>query len=397
MICREQNGSQERADQQADQGKIFRRARQPVRLETLLRRQRHDGEQAHRMTEIRELAHPGTTSLRSATSVSSLAAARMSGAASTAPVPSPSRMPSASSGCASTASSRRAWPRSAELVREHAIVARRRCEPDRRERGGACDEAVDQHRPALRRRAEHRARHHGDLATAELGQHVARLGHGAARGRARERGALARHAGLVLAGAGADAFGERRGCEAVHDQRSRSGVADAHLADRDRIRAVRNRRCGKLGAARQRRIDLSRRQRRLARGVARARSHLGGDQIRMRRQLGRDARIDHLDLDAGRGRERVDARASREERRDHRCRDARRVARHALFGEPMVGGEHQEHDALDPRREAVADQPDLHREVLDAAERAGRLRLAVDARAQRRLERAVDRVNRRMC
>ena len=36
---------------------------------------------------------------------------------------------------------------------------------------------------------------------------VARLGRGAARGRARERGALARHAGLVLAGAGADAFG----------------------------------------------------------------------------------------------------------------------------------------------------------------------------------------------
>jgi len=117
----------------------------------------------------------------------------------------------------------------------------------------------------------------------------------------------------------------------------------------------------------------------------------------VRRQAGRNAGIDHLDLDAGRGRERVHARPSGKERRDHRSRDARRIARHALFGEPMVAREHQEHDALDLRCEAVADQAELHREVLDAAERSRRFRLAVDTRAQRRLERAVDRGNSWMC
>jgi hypothetical protein len=62
----------------------------------------------------------------------------------------------------------------------------------------------------------------------------------------------------------------------------------------------------------------------------------------------------------------------------------------------VIAGEHQQHDALDLRREAVADQPELHREVFDAAERARRLRLAVDARAQCRLECTVDRLNLRI-
>ena len=137
-----------------------------------------------------------------------------------------------------------------------------------------------------------------------------------------------------------------------------------------------------------------RRSARLARRIARAVPDFGGDQMRMRRQVGCDARVDHPDLDAGRGRERIDARPSGEERRDHRGGDARRIARDAFFGQPVIAREDEQHDALDLRREIMADQPELHREILDAAERARRLRLAVDVGAQRRLERAVDGLDR---
>ena len=120
----------------ADQRKIFRRraAASPARSSladgtgTMVRNRTA-------WQEMRELAHGvrrGTTSLRSATSVSSRAAARSSGAASTAPVPSPSRMPRSSSG---VRADRLQQPRVAalgRLVREHAIVARRGLEPDRR-------------------------------------------------------------------------------------------------------------------------------------------------------------------------------------------------------------------------------------------------------------------------
>src|ERR1700677_471115 len=128
---------------------------------------------------------PASTSLRSATSVNSRAAARTSGTASTPPG------------------------------------------------RGAGNESVDQYWPALRRRAQHRAGHHRDLQPAELIEHIEGGGGTRARRGLFDRSNLAGHTNIVLTGADADAILQRRGGQAMHQQRRGSGVADTHFAERD--------------------------------------------------------------------------------------------------------------------------------------------------------------------
>ncbi len=57
----------------------------------------------------------------------------------------------------------------------------------------------------------------------------------------------------------------------------------------------------------------------------------------------------------------------------------------------MVGGEDEHGRAFGARRLWIPDQAELNREILQPAERAERLRLAVHAGTKLRLERLIDR------
>jgi hypothetical protein len=124
-------------------------------------------------------------------------------------------------------------------VRGEAMVERALVERGEDRRRGADDEAVEQHRNALDARGEDRAGDRRDLAPAEATQDLERIGEMLAM--QRDGGAhgvgLARHPGVVGAGAAADPVLRRAAIKPAIDRRRRGGVADAHFAQTEQIGA----------------------------------------------------------------------------------------------------------------------------------------------------------------
>ena len=207
---------------------------------------------------------------------------------------------------------------------------------------------------------------------------------GGAGGGAREDRALAGEAGVVEAGAAADERVEREAGELVGDERGGGGVADAHLAEGDRVPVA----VGAEGAA-------------LARARGRARPAVIAGSARalrvpgpMRRESRSGCSIGAPATPASTTRsaaptERAKTLAAAPPARkfsEHLPGDRLRVGGDALGGEAVVGGEDGQLAGPHPRRERAAGAGDLGGEVLDAAEGAERLGLAVDPAAERRLQ-----------
>src|SRR5580698_988066 len=119
---------------------------------------------------------------------------------------------------------------------EDAVVEYRGGYPRGERRGNRYGETVDDDDVPPFRCAEQRAHEHGDLAAAEFGEQLDGILWRRAPfpGRA-QNAVLALEAGIVEPGAAADAFDERHAREPVHQERCGRCVADAHLAENERI------------------------------------------------------------------------------------------------------------------------------------------------------------------
>ena len=113
----------------------------------------------------------------------------------------------------------------------------------------------------------------------------------------------------------------------------------------------------------------------------------------MRREIRVDACIDHLHVDITGPRQRADAGTPGQIGRDHRGRDTGRIKRNALRGDAVIGREYEHRGVFGARRQRMPDRSELNREILQPAERAERLGLAIDPRPQLRFERRIDRLD----
>ena len=169
-----------------------------------------------------------------------------------------------------------------------------------------------------------------------------------------DRRVLAREPGVVDARA---APGPARGRAAVErgvNRRRRSGVADAHLAGRQKIDAADNR----LHAIGQRRGGGGLLHRRSLREV-------------LRRVLQRQ--FEHFQADAEALADLIDRRAAGGEIIEHLLGDAGRKGGDALRHDAVIGGEHRDDGHLDGRlRPALPRGEPLH-DLLQPPQRAGRL------------------------
>ena len=200
-------------------------------------------------------------------------------------------------------------------------------------------------------------------------------------------GALASQALGVVTGAQANAVVERRGRQAVQDQGGGGGVADAHLADRQKLGVAG---LGEARAGLECLVQLGSRHGGFERGVGRSAGDIVGDQVGVLGELGGDARIDNRYVAAHGASEGVGAGLARQEGRDHGGGDVGRIGRDGGLVEPMVAGEDQQAGAIAARIWPAGDQGEAHGEVLDAAQGAGRLGLAVDQGAELGLAGAVE-------
>jgi hypothetical protein len=280
-------------------------------------------------------------------------------------------------------------------VREHAGVEHRRAQRVRDQQRRRDDESVDHHQPPLVRRLQQRAGQRRDLEAAEGGQRLQRSARvRVARRDARQQHALARQPGVVEPGAAADAVVERRAGEARRQQRGGRAVADAHLAQHQRVAGQR---AHAVAPELERLHALRRTHRRALRGVGGAgadRSHEArhggrGGIRRAGRHRATHAGVDHRQPQPVLPRQHADRGAAGDEVGHHLRRHLGRVGRHAARRQPVVGGEHQRLRRLKARIDAALQQPELQHQRLDAAERAERLRETVDALPQPRLERRV--------
>jgi hypothetical protein len=251
-------------------------------------------------------------------------------------------------------------------VREDAIVDQSRLHSNGDKRSGRRDEAVDDDRPLTRGRPRHRARHHRDFATAKFTEYVKRNGRRAARGRSPKDGSLAIEAGLIVSRAVSNAPLKRGGGQAVHKQGGRRGVAYAHLAERNGVRALVDRFPGYFPPPRQSLFGLLRRQGGLFRSVPRSFSHFGVDQARMGRKVGSYAGVDDLDVDVDRASKRVHTSLPCEKGHHHCRRDFCGVAGHSIFRQSVIAGKDKQNDALDARVGSALDESKLNGKLLEA-------------------------------
>jgi hypothetical protein len=185
-----------------------------------------------------------------------------------------------------------------------------------------------------------------------------------------------------MARAASDALGQGRRGQTVHDQRRRRGVADTHLAQRQDFETFPSDVTRDLDATLQGERDLVGRQSGLDSRVAGPSADLAGQEFRMLRQLRIDPRVDHPQLGADRAGEGIGAGLAGQEGRDHRLGDGGGIGRHAFGRQAVIAREDGQQGLVHRRRRAPGDQPQAYRQVLDAAQGAERLGLAVDQGAQ---------------
>ncbi len=277
-------------------------------------------------------------------------------------------------------------------VRKHAVAEHGRLEHRRDQNRGAGNETIDDDQAAQRRCLQRRADHHRDFESAERGQCIERAaGRFVTRENAAQHIELAAQAGVVEPGASACAHGDVAAGEPRKQQRGGRRVADAHLAEQQHVSRQRG---DDLAAGLDRTFALLDRHRRAQRRVGRAVADLAHDQPRPRLEVVTHAGVDDMQRERMLLGEHADCSAASEEVLDHLPGHVARVRRHTLRRQAMVGREHQHLRCGEARVVAALDEPDLHGERFDAAERPDRLRQPVDPLPQAARERCiVDRVN----
>jgi hypothetical protein len=200
------------------------------------------------------------------------------------------------------------------------------------------------------------AGHGGDLAAAEAAEHLQRIGQVAAMERESlgDRVALAGEPVVIDAGAGADPVGRIAAEQGGEDGGGDGGVADAHLADGEKVDAAGGRfhAEGHGGGA----IALAHR------GVL---GEVGGRLL--------ERQVVDLEAEVVGEAKLVDGGAAAAEVLDHLRGDRRRIGRDALRRDAMVAGEDRDQRAVDRGRAPALPGGEPFGDLLEAAEGARRL------------------------
>ena len=262
--------------------------------------------------------------------------------------------------------------------RDHETGCRGR-EPGGHERGGACDEAVEEDDAALGGRAEADAGQDRKLEATHGREHANGIGrvHRVDRERTAHGLDLPGEPGVVEPGTTPAHRLGIRGEERRTERGGRGGVADAHVAGRDDPAPARGELRGDLRSAPEPRKGLVGRHRRALRGIRRP-----GPEPELADCLvlhgSRDAGVHDDKLRPGLAGEDVHRCAPGGEVGEHLARDLLRVRAHLPGRVAVVSG--REHDSRpEPaRRGRSPDRSHTARQRLQLAEAPARLRLAVE-------------------
>ena len=266
-------------------------------------------------------------------------------------------------------------------------------------RSGSADEAVDDDGDAPRRRTQHHAGDGRDLQTANAAQHFEGVWPGG--GIISEMPPQSfvddlrlRHAPLVIeAGACAGQLRDGASGERRRDGGRRTGVADAHLAQRDQGAAL------SAGFGRQIDADLERgvqfgfRHRRFAGKVAGAAPHFAMLQSRDTGEVGIHSHVDYHNVRPGMPGQNVDGRSTVQEVAHHLLRHLARIGADALVGDAVIGGEDIHRFAGNARNIFFAPGDVLRRHRFQLTQAAQRLGQAIQMLLRLPPAAIVDRAN----
>jgi hypothetical protein len=254
--------------------------------------------------------------------------------------------------------------------------------------GGRGDEAIDHDDAPLGCGLQHGAHHGGDLEAAHGRQRVQRRG-----GLCMQLQNLLQHADLarqprsVQARARARDLGQRLAAQPRQQQRGAGGVANAHLAQQQRIA----RQLAHQGhAIAQGHGAFRGRHGRALAAVARAVAQLAAPQARLarlrelvvgvlftRRKVTRHAAVHHVQCQPMLACQHADGGAAGHEVLDHLPGHIHRIGRHAARSQPVVGREDQHLRLLQQRPVLSQDAGDAQRQRFQPSQCAQRLGLAV--------------------
>ena len=167
--------------------------------------------------------------------------------------------------------------------------------------------------------------------------------------------------------------------EPVHEQSGRRRIADAHLAQQDRVRWRRNDLGDDLGAKSQCALAFLGSQGRLDHHIARATPHLCVDELGVGRQIAVNSSINDPQVNALRLRQHADRRAPGEKVHDHLHRNHARVGADAMVGDSVIAGEYQSYRLLDRGMQRVEYGAELSGQRLESPQSALRLGQEVQA------------------
>ncbi len=159
----------------------------------------------------------------------------------------------------------------------------------------------------------------------------------------------------------------------MHQQRGGGRIADAHLAEHQRVAGGRHDAFHQAMATLQGVDAVGLGHRRLFDEVAGAVPNLRLDQARMGAARAVDAGINHPQVDAVQFREHTDRGASLQEIGDHLRRHLAWIGADAALRRAMIGGEHDTGRVSDLDGQGALDRAQLGGERLETAERTARL------------------------
>ncbi len=280
-------------------------------------------------------------------------------------------------------------------MREQQPWPQRGVDAHRGQRRGRGDETVHQHRNAALGGGDHGRGQRGDLQSADAAQGFA-AGVGSGGDRFAVQGQCACGHGLLVGDArriqaGARTHQVRQGQwpEYRRQRAGRGGVADAHLAEQQQVRAVAASGFDRAPAGVENRIEVGRRHRRTGAEIVGATARLVAGHAGERR-VGQAAHIPDMQRQPQFARQHGDGGATRGEVAQHLHRHFRRIRRYALHGDAMIAGEHQHRHPRGLRLLASLQRSQLDGEGFQAPQRAlrfGQLPLAGDGMLPVRLRR----------
>ena len=303
------------------------------------------------------------------------AAASIRPMASTAPVPSPSRMSRSRRGRSPRCDEDDPVSRLRREVGGDEVVAHRGAQAVGDESGRAGDEAVEDDDATGQRAAEDDAGQHADLEPADAGQDVEAVGRvGAVHvERSLDDGDLVRELAVGAARAAARGLVRRAVGQGGDDGAGRRGVADAHVAGADDIGAGIGGFQGQRDARGHACLCLLAGHGRALRYVSRAGAHTHYAQVGVNGQRRGDPGVDDDQAHARAPSHDADGGAAREDVAHHLRRDLLGVGGDALGHHAVVGGGEDDRLAPQCRSFSAEDSGDPDGQLLQPAQAAGRL------------------------